>query len=424
MRSRARGSGATFVVIDPNSSSTLYAGGPGGLSSPSAFQSSDGGATWSDISFGLNSGTIIHPTYDSFDSLVIDPATSTLLAGLVQGSSFAAIGKKPKTATGWQKNSISILGSRIRSIAVDPSNSQTIYATVSSLFLYDKRGVLKSVDGGATWNYINSGLPTQPEATAIAIDPASPSTLYAGLLPGIYKSVDSGASWTASYEGFPGGATINTIVVDPLTPSTVYAGTALGIYKSVDAGAHWAASNAGLGAGISASPPVLTSLSPTSAPQDSILDLTFSGTGFSSPFGMDLGPGLTLISAKLNSSTSITATIQTAHGSGAGISQRPRHHRSWNKQCSFFRCDLRHHNAANDHQRVTGDGAAGNHNDSDSHRHELHAVAGGNCLRQRGDSQFDYCFERDDCNCCHFDRCNRDDWPTQPATVDCVWWAQ
>ena len=109
------GLGATFVVIDPNSSSTLYAGGPGGLSNPSAFQSSDGGVTWSDISFGLNSGSIIHPTYDGFDSLVIDPATSTLLAGLVQGSSFAAIGKKPKTATGWQKNSISILGSRIRS---------------------------------------------------------------------------------------------------------------------------------------------------------------------------------------------------------------------------------------------------------------------------------------------------------------------
>ena len=262
--------------------------------------------------------------------------------------------------------------------------------------------------------------PTQPEATAIAIDPASPSTLYAGLLPGIYKSIDSGASWTASYEGFPGGATINVIVVDPLTPSTVYAGTTLGVYKSVDSGAHWAASNAGLGAGISGSPPVLTSLSPTSAPQDSILELTFSGTGFSSPFGMDLGPGLTLISAKLNSSTSITATIQTAPGAQPEFRNVLRHHRSWNKQCSFFQRDPREHNAAKDHQRVTGDGAAGNHNDVDSHRNELHAVAGGNGLRQRRESEFDCCFEHDDCNCCHFDRCKRGDWHTQPATVDCV----
>ena len=40
-------------------------------------------------------------------------------------------------------------------------------------------GVFKSTDSGATWAAANTGL-TYPYVYALAIDPATPATLYAG----------------------------------------------------------------------------------------------------------------------------------------------------------------------------------------------------------------------------------------------------
>ena len=44
----------------------------------------------------------------------------------------------------------------------------------------------------------------------------------------------------------PEGGTINTLAIDPTTPSTLYAGTNGGVFKSTDGGAHWGAVNTGL----------------------------------------------------------------------------------------------------------------------------------------------------------------------------------
>jgi hypothetical protein len=46
----------------------------------------------------------------------------------------------------------------------------------------------------------------------------------------VLKSVDDGATWSAANEGL---GEARTLAVDPQTPSTVYAGTASGLFKSV-----------------------------------------------------------------------------------------------------------------------------------------------------------------------------------------------
>ena len=43
-------------------------------------------------------------------------------------------------------------------------------------------------------------------------------------------------SWTT--EG-PFGASVSALAIDPVTPSTLYAGTYQGIYRSTDQGGHW-----------------------------------------------------------------------------------------------------------------------------------------------------------------------------------------
>jgi hypothetical protein len=304
------GPGATVLVVDPNQPSTLYAGGRGNFA-PTMFRSLDAGVTWHDFSQGLAMGTPPHTEYRTILSLAVDPQTSTLFAGTVIGGSFGAIGRRLQSAPSWQVSPTSSSSLEILDIVIHPSNSQFVYAAVRSLS-GNARGVLKSVDGGTNWNYNNVGLPSLPNANAIAIDPALPSTLYVGLNSGIFKSIDGGETWTASGTGFASGAVVNALVVDPVTPGVVYAGTSVGVYKSTDHGASWIESNKGLHLGSTVPAPKLASFSPAGAPQDSFIDVTIAGAGFASPFGLNFGRGISVLAATIHSATTMTAQIQVA----------------------------------------------------------------------------------------------------------------
>src|SRR6266446_2529344 len=80
----------------------------------------------------------------------------------------------------------------ILALAIDPQNPATLYAAVSRDSVFPNSavtGVFKSADGGATWGAANSGLPTPSLVRHLAIDPQTPTTLYASRSSdGIYKS--------------------------------------------------------------------------------------------------------------------------------------------------------------------------------------------------------------------------------------------
>src|SRR5437870_7952575 len=79
---------------------------------------------------------------------------------------------------------------------------------------------------------------------ALAIDPRSPSTLYAGTRSGgVFKSTNGGASWSAVNTGLltilpdnspPGTVTVtvSALAIDPLLPSTEYAAVGGTVFKS------------------------------------------------------------------------------------------------------------------------------------------------------------------------------------------------
>jgi photosystem II stability/assembly factor-like uncharacterized protein len=112
-------------------------------------------------------------------------------------------------------------------MAVDPTASGTVYVGTAS-------GLFKIVDGGNGW----IRLPNGPAGLmrVLAIDPVSPSTIYAGGL-GIFKSIDGGANWTA-IGGSVTGETF-ALAIDPRSHSIVYAGGSEGFYKSVNGGVSW-----------------------------------------------------------------------------------------------------------------------------------------------------------------------------------------
>ena len=101
----------------------------------------------------------------------------------------------------------------VGAVAIDPLTPSTLYAGTNF-------GVSKSTNGGGNWT---TGGPNTGVAS-LAIDPLTPSTLYAGTGGGVFRSTDSGGSWTEVNSGLS-NTVVASLVIDPRTPSTLYAGT-------------------------------------------------------------------------------------------------------------------------------------------------------------------------------------------------------
>src|SRR5207247_1553399 len=124
-------------------------------------------------------------------------------------------------------------------------------------------GGFKSTNAGVTWGPFGPGLEAEA-VNALAIDPLTPSTLYAGTIVlagdeictyGVINSTDGAASWQPINADLSRTGTVAALAIDPLTPSTLYAGMrnfafdgiSIGAFKSTDGGTTWMAFNAGMG---------------------------------------------------------------------------------------------------------------------------------------------------------------------------------
>jgi hypothetical protein len=222
----------TAIAIHPLTPTTLYAGS----SDRGVFKSTDAGTTWSATAL-----TGIFVTV-----LAIDPRSpSTVYAGTQDGGVFKSIDEGTTwSTTGLTTGAVSIL-------AIDSVNPTTLYALHSN-------GLLKSADGGATWNVILGNQDYRPEGyvwsvAALALDPVMPSTVYVGTVYAdaiteyteTWKSKDAGASWSVISESLHPLAIEHR--TDPLAAATLYAESVSyssgchGVFKSLDGGASWTA---------------------------------------------------------------------------------------------------------------------------------------------------------------------------------------
>ena len=214
------GGAIELLRTDPALPDVVYAGTSSGL-----FKSTDGAVTWSAAGAGLpfSSGGL--------RALAIDPSlTSTLYA------SVNALGlyKSADHGASWLQLPLALSLQNVDGLAVDPANPSTVYATVTAFF--SSASVYKSVDGGITWN---SGTATGiVSPTALLIDPAAPTTLYVAGSNGIAKSIDGGGSWTAANTGLT-NANVLSLVLDPAAPATLFASTNNGVFKSTNGAASW-----------------------------------------------------------------------------------------------------------------------------------------------------------------------------------------
>ncbi len=129
---------------------------------------------------------------------------------------------------------------RVNTIAFHPTNDSIIYIGAPA------GGLWKSDDGGQTWSSNTDTLPTLG-VSSIVIDYTNPSIMFIGTGDrdagdaegmGVMKSTDGGLSWDFAKTGM-GNVTVGKMIMFPSDHNMLLAATSSGIFKTTDGGQNW-----------------------------------------------------------------------------------------------------------------------------------------------------------------------------------------
>jgi hypothetical protein len=229
---------------------------------PSAlFVSDDGG-----VSYELVRGLWDHPHRPSWTPGGGGKAIHTILPHPTDTSSMLvamSTGGVYRTADGGASWSASNAGIKVGFMPDPfPEYGQCVHKVARNVqrpdqfFLQNHGGVYRSDDGGANWESIADGLPSD-FGFAMVAHPHRPGVIYNYPLAAdmrrfppqersrVYRSEDAGASWTALSDGLPGEPSYVTVLRDAMCaddadPAGIYFGTRAGeVYASADEGDSW-----------------------------------------------------------------------------------------------------------------------------------------------------------------------------------------
>src|SRR5215813_12403123 len=173
--------------------------------------------------------------------------------GTLDDLAWTSIGPNPT------RSGTSIVSGRVVSLAIDPRDSNVVYAGTAT------GGVWKTLDGGGSWTALTDDQPALASGS-IALDPKNPDIVYVGTGElsfsgdsyhgaGILKSEDGGAAWRNIPGPFAdivevrrGTAAIGSLAIHPTQTNIILAGAYFrgldnqyrsGVYRSVDSGETW-----------------------------------------------------------------------------------------------------------------------------------------------------------------------------------------
>jgi photosystem II stability/assembly factor-like uncharacterized protein len=235
------GGAVNAVVVAPSDPSIVWAGNSAGV-----FRSTDGGATWSNVTgnFAEVSHLVVHPS---------KPDTAWLFSASADATRVYRTDDGGATWTDQTDGLPSLLPS---ALVIDPRNPDTLYlgsrcdpynfASIAPLSIEPLRGeyggVYKSTDGGATWKpAFAAPIGFERCAEELSIDPFSPWRLFSSAIyseGGQSETYDGAQTW----ERANGPRPALGVVFDPRFPFTHYGITSrfdLALLVSQDGGFTW-----------------------------------------------------------------------------------------------------------------------------------------------------------------------------------------
>jgi len=166
-----------------------------------------------------------------------DPTNSnTIWVGAPDGG----LWKTTNGGTSWTTNTDQLTLIGVSDVAIDPTNTQTMYLATGDSDGSDTYsiGLLKSTDGGATWNTTGLTWTVNQGRTIgrVLINPSNTQNIIVFSSAGIFRSTNGGSTFTTATGSFA----CSDGEFKPGDPNTVYAcGTTF--KRSTDGGASWTA---------------------------------------------------------------------------------------------------------------------------------------------------------------------------------------
>jgi photosystem II stability/assembly factor-like uncharacterized protein len=195
------------------------------------FTTLDGGETWEALTAPYELFTQIrHP------KLALHPREPEIIYLPLRG---LGIIKSSDGGVTWQTTNQGLNNTALSSLVPHPVEADTLYA------VQDRgSGLFKSSDYGDSWIRTGERNITDPAFRRIAgltINPVNPNIVYQALNTGqILRSEDGGISWSAAWPGFR-FSVISSLLAAPSDPSVLYAHRrGFGLFRSDDSGNTWA----------------------------------------------------------------------------------------------------------------------------------------------------------------------------------------
>jgi photosystem II stability/assembly factor-like uncharacterized protein len=182
--------------------------------------------------------------------------------------------KTTNGGTTWAPISDSVGAAAVGAVALAPSNSNIVWMgtgeQANARSSYSGKGVFKSTDAGATWQF--AGLPDSHHIARIVIHPTKPDVAYVAAMGhlfsrneerGVFRTMDGGKTWKKVLYVNDGVGAID-LVINRKAPGTLYAamyekdrrpwqiiesGPESAIYKTDDGGDKWTRLTGGLPTG-------------------------------------------------------------------------------------------------------------------------------------------------------------------------------
>lgn len=218
------------VHVDPSNSNIVYLGSPAG----GIWKSTDNGSTWAPLTDELPQIGVSGIAVDYSNSNTIYIATGDKDAG----DSYS-VGVYKSTDGGLTWNATGTMGgsnpSRAGDLIIHPTNNQILWCATNN-------GIYKTTNGGTSWSSVQTGDFSQG---SIRLKPGDPTTVYAVSDTNFYRSTNSGTSFTQITLGLPATSSRLLLDVTPANANYIYvlsansSGDMQGIYRSTNSGTSW-----------------------------------------------------------------------------------------------------------------------------------------------------------------------------------------